>query len=519
MAESRRNTRDDELMGGGGKVYLVGAGPGDPGLITLRGVECLRRADVVLYDYLVNAAILSHAPPRAERICLGRHGRSTVWDQPQINQALAEHALAGRVVVRLKGGDPAVFGRMGEEAEYLARRGVPFEMVPGITTALAAASYAGIPVTHRDLASAVALVTGQEDADKCDSALDFDALARFPGTLVFYMGVTTVESWASQLMTAGKSPDTPAAIVRRCSLPDQQVIACTLGSLTDHLVPATRLRPPVIVILGPVVQLAPVLSWFDKRPLFGTTVLVTRPAEQASSLVDQLGEFGARVRVQPAIEIGPPEDWSPVDATLNRLHDFDWVVFSSANGVRYWLDRLEATGRDLRSLSNVRLAAIGPGTAEELRRYRLKADLVPPEFRAESLASVLAQDADGKRFLLVRASRGREVLATELTAASGLVEQVVAYSSRDVAGPDPEIAEELCSGRIDWITVTSSAIARSLVRLFGADLSRAKLASISPITTATLRECGHEPAAEATAYTMPGIVAALATRVQTDRAR
>ncbi len=490
-----------------GKIYLVGAGPGDPGLITLRGVDCLRRADVVLYDYLVNPQILHHARANAELICLGHHGHTRIWSQDEINQRLIELARQGKTAVRLKGGDPAVFARGAEEVESLVQHGIPFEIVPGITAALAAGSCAGIPITHRDFASAVALVTGQEHPDKPRSSLDYEALARFPGTLVFYMGVTTAEMWTAALIAAGKSPATPAAIVRRCSLPDQQTILCKLGEVPGRLV--GKVRPPVIVIVGEVTTLAPTLGWFEKRPLFGVTVMVARPAEQAAGLANQLAELGARVLLQPAIEISDPPDWSPVDSALSRIDEFDWLVFSSANGVRFLLDRLLATGRDMRALGRVKLAAIGPGTTDELAKYHLTTDLQPDQFRAEALATALSEGAAGKQFLLARASRGREVLAEELRAAGGHVEQIVVYSSSDVQTPDEENSRLLAAGQIDWIAVTSSAIARSLAAMFSEDLRKSRLVSISPVTSATFRELGFEPTAEANEYTMNGVIAAI----------
>ena len=493
-----------------GKVYLVGAGPGDPGLITLRGVQCLARADVVLYDYLANPRILQHARSGAELVCLGRHGQGRLWSQAEINARLVQSAREGKTVVRLKGGDPAVFARAAEEVEALTAAGVAFEIVPGITAALAVSSYAGIPLTHRDRASAVALVTGQQKDDGSgeQEPLDYPALARFPGTLVFYMGVTTARHWVAELIAAGKPPGTPAAIVRRCSWPDQAEWHCKLSEIPEVLA-AHQVRPPVLVVVGDAVSLALVPHWFASRPLFGERILVTRPLEQAGSLRESLEELGAEVLVQPAIEITPPEDWAPVDAALQRLPDYDWLVFSSANGVRYLLDRLESGGGDLRRLGQVRLAAIGPGTAEELARYRLKADLLPDEFRAESLAASLANEAQGKRFLLIRASRGREVLAEDLSRAGGTVEQVVVYQSRDVTSPEASIEQSLREGRIQWITVTSSAIARSLAALFGEHLRKARLASISPITSDVLRQVGFEPAVEARQYTMEGLVEAI----------
>jgi len=512
---AEKSSADQPLTG---KVYLVGAGPGDPGLITLRGARCLATADVVLYDYLINPRLLEHCRPDAIIICLGQHGRSRIWPQSEINEHLIHHARSGKRVVRLKSGDPAVFARGADEATALAEHGISFEMVPGVTAALAASSYAGIPITHRGLASAVALVTGREDDDKTQSAIDYGALARFPGTLVFYMGVTTAAHWTRQLIAAGKSSSTPVAVVRRVSFPDQFVLRSTLGELTNDL-SAAKLRPPVIFLVGEVVDLAPTLSWFDRRPLFGRRVLVTRPIAQAEALRSPLEELGAEVLVQPAIAIEPPVSWEAVDKALTTLDLYDWIAFSSINGVRALLGRLPKLGLDLRALGNVRLAAIGPGTADELARHHLRADVVPAVYEAEALAESLvtriAEQPVKNRVLLVRASRGREVLADQLIAAQAHVEQVVAYRSTDIITPEPAIAEQLREGRIHWVTVTSSAIARSAARLFGDDLRQTKLASISPITSATLRELGFEPAAEATTYTMQGVVDAILTAEQT----
>jgi uroporphyrinogen III methyltransferase/synthase len=495
-----------------GKVYLVGAGPGDPGLITLRGSHCLAAADVVLYDYLVNPRLLEHCQSSAILICLGQHGRSRIWPQAEINDHLIHHARSGKTVVRLKSGDPAVFARAADEAGALAAESIPFEIVPGVTAALAASSYAGVPITHRGLASAVALITGREDEDKTNSALDFAALAHFPGTLVFYMGVTTVSDWTRQLIAAGKPDTTPVAVVRRCSFPDQFVLRSTLGELSGA-VSAAKLRPPVIFVVGEVVTAAPDLAWFDRRPLFGKRIVVTRPHSQVEALRTPLEELGAEVLLQPAITIEPPESWEAVDKALAKLDLYDWIAFSSANGVGAMLDRLHHLGSDLRALGGVKLAAIGPGTADELARYHLRADVVPNVYEAEALAQSLIQHIAERpiknRVLLVRASRGREVLAEQLIAAQADVEQVVFYRSTDVVAPNPDIAEQLREGRIDWVTITSSAIARSLVRLFEGDLRKAKLASISPITSATLRELGYEPTVEATTYTMQGVADAI----------
>jgi len=494
-----------------GKAYLIGAGPGDPGLLTLRGRDRLAKADVVLYDYLANPRILEFARPGAELVCLGRHGHGRLLSQDEIHERMISAARAGKIVARLKGGDPAIFGRAAEEIAALEAAGIPYELIPGITAAQAASSYAGVPLTHREVASCVALVTGQQCRDKECGALDMDGLARFPGTLVFYMGVTSAPEWATALLAHGKPGETPVAVVRHASLPQQQTIVTTLAEVPDVLGPG-KLRPPAVIIVGEAAAARATADWFTTRPLFGRTVLVTRPAHQADSMVDQLAELGANVLVQPAIEIGPPGDWAPADAAIDGLGSFDWLVFSSANGVRFFLDRLAHHKLDLRALGRSRLAAIGPGTADALAEYRLRADVQPDEFRAESLAESLLPETAGKRVLLLRASRGREVLAETLSAAGALVQQAVVYESRDVTEADPEIAAALADGRVDWITVTSSAIARSLVHLFGEYLRRAKLAAISPLTVDALADAGFPASAVASTYTVAGIVDALLAR-------
>ena len=506
----------DSLAKGRGRVFLVGAGPGDPGLITVRGIECIRQADLILYDYLVNPRLLDHAPPAAERVCLGRHGQGRIMTQEEINRRLVDEAGRGRIVVRLKGGDPALFARGAEEAQVAANAGIPFEIVPGITAATAAGSYAGIAVTDRELASAVAFVTGQEWHGKEDSQLDITALAGFPGTLVFYMGVTTAPRWTQALIAAGKPVDTPAAIVRRCTWYDQRVIHCRLVDV-PQIVADAPMRPPVIVIIGQVAARERTTDWFTARPLSGQTVLVTRSRGQAPLLRDALAELGARVLVQSAIDISDPPNWQPVDDAIAQLGRYDWLVFSSANGVRYFLGRLLSTGRDLRALGGVKLAAIGPGTGQALQDSQLRADVQPNQFRSEALADALAKGAGGKRFLLVRASRGRDVLPRRLAAAGADVEQVVAYTSSDVRAASAEVSDALRQGEIGWTTVTSSAIARSLASLFGSDLAKTRLVTISPLTSAALRAVGHAPAAEATYYTIGGVVAAILAAVAAGR--
>lgn len=498
-------------------VHLVGAGPGDPGLITLRGVECLGRADLVLYDYLVNPASLEHAPDSAELICLGHHSTGRVLSPEEIIARMLDAARSGQTVVRLKGGDPSVFGRAADEIDALRTAGIPFEIVPGITAGLAAAAFCEIPITHHDDSSAVALIAGQERHAKVESHLDYGVLAQFPGTLIFYMGVRKVERWSRALIEHGKPPDTPVAIVHRCTWTEQQMIRCTLGTV-EKVVRKESLRPPAVFVVGKVADRAGRRSWFTARPLFGRRVLVTGSPATSRKLYDRLSALGAEVIHQAAIRITDPDDWAPVDAALENLDRYDWLVFSSANGVDSFLRRLFDRGGDARRLANVKLAVVGSGTAERLGTYQLQADLLPDEFRAEALVEALAAEAKGRRFLLARASRGRQVLSEELERAGAHVEQIVVYASVDIEEPNPDVALALASGQINWVTVTSSATARSLVRLYGDALHEARLASISSLTSTALRELGHEPAVEATEQTMAGLVDVI-LRAEQDDAR
>lgn len=493
-----------------GKVYLVGAGPGDPGMLTLRAVEVLRRADVVLYDYLANPAALTFVSPEAETICLGKHGRERIWSQAEIEAAMVDRARQGLFVVRLKGGDPAVFARGAQEMEALRQAGIPWETVPGVTSALAAGSYAGIPVTHSDLASAVALVAGRESNDKPETALDFGALAKFPGTIVIYMGVTTARAWSTALIAEGKDPATPVALVRKCSLPDQSVHRCTLAEVAVRLEGTNKLRPPILAIVGEVAKLGERYDWFSRRPLFGKTVLVARPAAQAAALSAPLAELGAETVPAPAIRIRSLASSQPVQEVIGRLNQFEAIAFSSRNGAEAFAEALTLAGKDARALGVAKLAAIGPGTAAALRQRRLVPDLIAGEpYRAETLAETLLALPGEKPLLLVRASRGRETLAETLRAAGRAVGQIVFYESEDVEAADEAVFSRMRDGEIDYVVATSSMIARSLVRLYGGELRNAKLVSISPLTSQTLAELGYSPAVEAATATMRGIASAI----------
>lgn len=508
-------------------VYLIGAGPGDPELLTLRGARCLRSADVVLYDGLSNAELLGLAP-QAEPICVGKHGQSRIWRQDEIIEEMLRHARQGKTVARLKGGDPAVFARTAEEVDALKQAGIGYEVIPGITAALAAGSYAGIPITHRGIASAVALVTGHEEPGKSESALDWQALAKFPGTLVIYMGVTTARRWTEALREGGMDPSTPAALVRRCSLPDQQIIRCRLDEVADRLTPASRFRPPVIALIGPVCRLSDVnvgaaaAQGLDRDspagqalPLAGRSVLVTRPAEQATEMADQIRQLGGQPIVAPAIEVSPPDSFESLDAAIASLANQTDLVFCSANGVRHFFARLKQLGRDGRALAGVRVAVIGERTASTLEQHGILADLCPGDFRSRSLADAFLEDdvpIETRSILIVRANRGSDELHRRLSAAGAKTREVVAYQNRDVVEPSEAVGRALSSGSIDWITVTSSATAANLHRLYGDALSQARLAAISPITAQVLQDHGLAVDVVAEPYTITSMLQQIAEK-------
>jgi uroporphyrinogen III methyltransferase / synthase len=494
-------------------VFLVGAGPGNPGYLTLRAVECLARADLVLYDKLVPAQMLEHAPAAAERICVTDLAERHLERYVPVHRTLVEAARQGKRVVRLKGGDPFLFGRGGEEAEVLHAAGIPFEIVPGVTAALGAAACTGIPLTHRVYASAVALVTGHENPAKPESALDWAALARFPGTLVIYMGMSRLAVIVRTLLEHGKPADTPAAVVQRATTGEQQTVEAPLARLPGA-VQAAGLCAPAVTIIGAVVNLRAHLAWFEQRPLFGKRVLVTRPRHQAADLVHRLEQLGAVVFVLPAVAIQEPADWAPVDRALARLSTYQWLVFTSSNGVHAFLKRLRSIGRDLRALGGIRLAAIGPGTAEALESYHLHADLVPAVFDSEHLAAALKDAAAGQRLLLARADRGRDLLREELARVAE-VEQVAVYSQVDAVAAEGEALDALRRGEIDLVTVTSSNIARALVAALDLpcrarlESGAVKLASISRVTSDAIRALGLPVAGEATEATTAGVVASV----------
>ena len=480
-----------------GTVYLVGAGPGDPGLLTLRAAQLIARADVILYDRLAPAEALAGARPDAELLYVGKQGGGEQVAQESTNRVLLEHARAGRTVVRLKGGDPFVFGRGGEEALLCAEAGIPFEVVPGVTAGIAAPAYAGIPVTHRELASGVAFVTGHEDPAKPGSALDWPALATFPGTLVFYMGVRALPQIAEQLVRGGRAPDEPVAVVERGTLPGQRTLLATLADVAERAVTA-RIRAPAVTLVGPVAALGEQLAWLEHRPLHGRTIAVTRARPQASALAARLRELGAEVVEAPAIRT------EPIAAKLPELARYDLICVTSPNGAHALFELLGGAGLDARELAGRMVAAIGPGTARALASHGIRADLVPERAVAEGLVDALA-DVRVERALVVRAREGRELLPEALRARGAEVDVLALYET--VAEPLDEQTARAAAGA-DYVTFTSASTVRFFLAAAGA-LDGPRIVSIGPATSAALRDAGLEPDLEADPHTPEGLVAAL----------
>jgi uroporphyrinogen III methyltransferase/synthase len=538
-----------------GIVYLVGAGPGDPGLLTVRGAKLLDLADVVVYDYLANPELLSYCP-QAEKIYVGKKAAAHTLTQEEINQLLVDLGKRGKRVVRLKGGDPFVFGRGGEEAEALVAANIAFEVVPGITAAIAGPAYAGIPVTHRDFNSSFTLITGHEKEEEYkeeesiardkaqgsavgSSDLDWSVIAKLP-CVAFYMGVKALPRICAKLMENGKDPKTPAATIQWGTRAGQRTCTATIGDLPQKVAEA-KIGAPAITIIGKVVTMRQTINWFETRPLFGQTIVVTRTRQQASELTQKLSELGASVIEAPTIELQPPGDWKHVDEALHartedlglrtelqRTHSvlgpqhsalppWDWIIFTSANGVRFTRDRLRALGRDVRVFGNAKIAAIGDATAQAIRdELALHVDLCPESFVAEALAHALQERGQvaGHRFLLLRADIARPILREKLIEGHAAeVRDIAIYETKPAASLPENLIESLDAGRISWITFTSSSTAKNFVALLGDGyrdkLKDIRIASIGPITTATLRELQLEATVEAETFNIDGLVNAI----------
>ncbi len=507
-----------------GRVFLVGAGPGDPKLLTLRGVECLRQAEVVIYDRLAAPELLEHAPASAERIFVGKGAGQHTMSQEQINELLVDRAQAGRMVVRLKGGDPYVFGRGGEEALFLAQACVAFEVVPGITSAIAGLSYAGIPVTHRGIATSFAVITGHEDPAKPDSAIDWARLARGADTLVFLMGIEHLNEIVGHLRASGRPARQPAAAVRWATTSRQEAVFGSLGDIVERVREA-ELGPPALVVVGDVVRLHEQLDWRAKLPLSGLRVLVTRARDQSSQLAARLAELGAVAIEYPTIEIRAADDGGAFEAALARLSEFAWVVFTSANGVDAVFDRLATRGADARAFGSAQVCAIGPSTAASLLTRGIIADWIPEEFISSAiLQGFRAHDLRGAHVLLARADIAPAKLADALREQGAEVADVAAYRTAPAEESRTRLIEALEAGEVDIITLTSSSTVRNLMSAIGArrDLLRGvNIACIGPVTAATAEELGLTPDVIAQEHTVPGLIRALegwAVQARSDKA-
>ena len=495
-----------------GKVYLTGAGPGAKDLISIKAIEKIKIADVVIYDYLANKKFLDFAKEEAEIIYVGKQGGCHTLSQEEINQLIIKKAKEGKVVVRLKGGDPCIFGRGGEEAEELIKEGIPFEIIPGITAASAASSYAGIPLTHRDYTASVAFITGHEREDTEYSKIHWDKIATGIGTIVFYMGVKNLPYIVENLIKNGRSPDTPVALIRWGTMPYQETVTGTLSTIVQ-IVKERDLKPPAIIVVGEVVKLREKLRWFDNKPLFGKKIIVTRAREQASSLVEILEEEGAHVIEFPVIEIVEPEDYSQLDEAIANIKRYDWIIFTSVNGVKFFLNRLKFHKKDVRVLDGIKICAIGPKTAKMFENFGIYPDFIPEKYQAEYIIEGLQKiGIKDKRFLLPRAKVAREILPKKIRELGGIIDVITVYETKMPDTNKSEVIELLKNEKIDYITFTSSSTVKNFIEMIDGKieiLKNVKLVSIGPITSDTIRSFNLEPSIEAEKYTIEGIKQAI----------
>jgi len=497
-----------------GKAYLVGAGPGDPGLITVKGLECIERADVLIYDFLASPILLKHAPENAEIIYVGKKGGDHTLSQEKINSLIVEKAKSGLTVTRLKGGDPFIFGRGGEEAEVLINAEIPFEIVPGVTSAIAAPAYAGIPLTHRKFTSTLAFVTGHEDPLKEESSIDWTALAKGIGTIVFLMGVKNLPYITNRLISHGMDPDTPVALIRWGTTPRQTTVTGKLDTISERTKNA-GFKPPAVIVVGHVVKLRERMKWFENRPLMGRSIVVTRAREQASELVKRLSDLGAECLECPTIKVAPPDDLKPLDKAIENLSTYDWLIFTSVNGVNFFFNRLFVNNKDVRALSNVHTAVIGPATAKRLFDFGLQSDIVPESYRAESIIKAFAgKDINGKKMLLPRAKEARPILPLELIRMGAVVDEVTAYCTRAVQDNADLMLTRLKEKTIDMITFTSSSTVKNFHALLPPEdleslMQGVTVASIGPITGDTARNLGFDVHITAESFPIPGLCQAI----------
>lgn len=495
-----------------GKAYLVGAGPGDPGLLTLRAKELIEKADVIIYDYLANERFLNYARKDAELIYVGKSGGSHTMKQEDINSLLCEKALKGLDVVRLKGGDPFIFGRGGEEAQELVKAGIPFEVVPGITSAIAVPAYAGIPLTHRDHTATVAFITGNEDPTKEQSNIDWEKISTGAGTLVFLMGIGNLQAIADELIRHGRPADTPVAVIHRGTVPVQRTVKGTLNDIAA-IVKKEGIRPPGIIVVGDVVKLRDELNWFEQRPLFGKRIIVTRAREQASQFMAGLSELGAECIEFPTIEINPPASWEGMDRAIRAIDDYHWLIFTSVNGVDYFFRRIFDLGEDIRCLGKIKVAAIGPKTATAVQTMGINPDLVPEEYKAEGvIEAFVGKDLKGVNILVPRAAEAREVLPDELREMGARVDVVEAYRTVMPDTGANELGEMLERGEIDMATFTSSSTVTNFISMFKGKeenlrkwMQNVAIACIGPITAKTAEKNGFKVSITPKDYTIEAL--------------
>jgi uroporphyrinogen III methyltransferase/synthase len=491
-----------------GKVYIVGAGPGDISLLTVKGLKCLQKAQVVVYDFHLNAQVLNYIRHDAEFIYAGKRGGQHTMTQDEINRTLVEKAKEGKVICRLKGGDPFVFGRGGEEAEELAKEGIEFEVVPGVSSAIAAPAYAGIPLTHRLYSSSLAIVPGYEDITKQESSIDWAKLATGVGTIVFLMTVKNISLVCKRLIENGRSPETPVAVVRWGTRADQTTLVGNLGNIAS-LVKDNDIKPPAVMVVGDVVKLRETLQWYEKKPLFGQRILITR---EHSADFEKLEEMGAEIIEFHTIRIVPPDNWTEMDNAIKKIESYNWLVLTSANGVKFFFQRLFEKDRDIRDLKGIRICAVGAKTAEAINKYGIKVDLVPGEFNAEGLISAIAQKCKstekqtsslphfrasalkGVRFLLPRAEVAREILPDKIRELGGEIDVVTAYRAVKPEIHGKRIKRFLKEGRITIATFTSAATFNNFMEIAGEDadslLKDVAIAVIGPVTARAIEKAG-----------------------------
>ena len=494
-----------------GTVYLVGAGPGDLGLITVKGKECLERADVVIYDYLSNPRMLEWTRPDAELIYVGKKAKAHTLPQGGINELLVQRALAGKTVCRLKGGDPMIFGRGGEEGAELKAVGVPFEIVPGISSAIAGPMYAGIPVTHREHCSQLTIFTGHEDPTKMESSLDFRKLAEADGTKVMLMGVERIRAITGSLLKEGMNPDTPVALVRWATTGRQETLTGILSDIADK-VESSGFQAPAVAVFGDVVSRREELNWYETKPLFGKRIVVTRTRKQAGVLSKQLADLGADVYELPTIRIDPPKDMLGFGELVMDSHEYDWIIFTSPNGVESFFDLFYKVYEDARSIGGVKIAAMGPGTAAKIKEYRIGVDLIPKKSVAEGLVEAMVDeigDLSSLRMLWVKAEDTRDVLSKALVDRGVILDEAVAYRTVPETTDRTGAVERFRTEGADVITFTSSSTVEHFLDLRLPLPDGLKIASIGPITSQTLEDHGLPVDIEAKEYDIPGLVKAV----------